>query len=145
MASFKLVLKSKVKNILSPVTVRSFDNFRNKGNLISYLWKRCQKWLWQALHRLLGVNVCVGCSFKYIKLSSLSKSFLSNPHPQKENSRCLKMTFACYYNVRSVVEKLFIVTGAEIARQNSLNGLPTINLFLFKYSLCKYRVLKMAY
>ena len=55
------------------------------------------------------------------------------------------MTFACYYNVRSVVEKLFIVTGAEIARQNSLNGLPTINLFLFKYSLCKYRVLKMAY
>ena len=73
------------------------------------------------------------------------KGFSFKSSSQKKEFKRLKMTFACYYNVRSVVEKLFIVTGAEIARQNSLNGLPTINLFLFKYSLCKYRVLKMAY
>ena len=151
MASFKLVLKRKVKNILSPVTVRSFDNFRNKGKSHLFFVKMMPE-VALAPHRLLRVNVCVilnicPAQFSHAEIWTVHEWHKKDKQCiEKQNLRSLKWPSLVITKLRFVVEKLFIVTGAEIAaRQNSLNGLPTINLFLFKYSLCKYRVLKMAY
>ena len=98
MASFKLVLKREVKNILSPVTVRSFDNFRNKGKSHLFFVKMMPE-VALAPHRLLRVNVCVILNISSTTLSckTLNSNEMSEAHEwhkkqcqEKQNLRSLK-------------------------------------------------------